>query len=145
MKKLLLLVLTSVSISSYGQFYVKSGMGYSASTPGGLVSEADFGYRKNELHNFSIGYFHNPFISKVFYNVKYGYTMGDFVLFGGMGLVNHFYSTDNGNRVSAYGSYVVGFEYHTQEVFKSTNLYIGTDVTDKNLSIKVGIRSFYKD
>lgn len=137
-------MLTMVSLSSSAQVFIKSSLGFSASNPGGLVTDCDLGYQISGKHNLSIGYYHNSFISKVFYNTKYGYSTNSFIFFGGIGLVNHFYNEGQTYKVSAYGSYDVGFEYHTEEILKGTNLYLGADVFDKTFSIKIGIRSFYK-
>lgn len=145
MKKILAIALLFVSLSSYSQFFVKSAVGFAASTPGGIMSESDFGYHIKKRHNLSIGINYNPFVYKSFYNVKYGFDFANFVFYAGMGLVNRSIKTEDNYYVSAYGSYVVGFEYHTNEILKHANIFAGSDVIDNTLNVKVGLRCWYKN
>jgi hypothetical protein len=67
------------------QVFLKSGIGYASSK--GLLTEVDMGY-KHKVHQATLGYVYIPYDYKSFYNVKYGYWLGNFNFHAGLGLVN---------------------------------------------------------
>ena len=137
MKLLLLSIFLMVVGISEGQVYCKFGAAV-AFNPVGLGGDLDVGYKIDKAH-ISIGYIADAVNDHLILNLKAGYHLLDEItVHAGIGYVN--WSTDDKRK--GYLTTIYGVEYNFEE-FRRSRPYVGLDISQNHVYIKVGMKINY--